>query len=62
MLCTVDQDDVSGFVNFIDHPKLSSTCRVESFELAPEWLAGPTAILRDRPEYGLDDCGPDLVG
>ena len=39
-----------------------ATCHLPPAELAPQWLACPIGVLRDRPEDRFDDGRADLVG
>jgi hypothetical protein len=49
MLCAVDEDDSSRFVDFIDHAKLPPAGRVQPFELALEWWAlEPQVALHEQ--------------
>lgn len=60
MLRAMDEHDVCSFVDLEDHPELTSSSRVQAFQLASEGLPRSMQVLGDRSDDRFDDGRSNL--
>lgn len=55
MVDAVNDNEVFGVVDLVDHAIRASAGRSQPFQLALEWPAHAVGVLQERPEHELHD-------